>query len=314
MPNLTKDQIHTENSTDFSVWTEYREDIISLYNTYDRSNLDDHVTREFNRKVTILGYLSLLILPSDSGGRYIGTNEPTDLWTPSEITTSAWYDVLDSSTLTESNNFISQLNDKSGNDNHLIQTEVSNQPPIGSINGNNAINILNRRWLEAIAINQNLSEFAIISVQRFNSGSFANIFRTKSSDDLDSITVRRRQTGDNLNNIVIIDGDSSQISTSNVGLGVNHVYAVTYNSSIVQNRINGKDDTSLLKTGVFSLDEIRIGWITNGGNDSTCGEFIIVPTSNISDIQRLEGYVAWKWGIQNNLDANHPYKLFAPKL
>jgi hypothetical protein len=26
----------------------------------------------------------------------------------------------------------------------------------------------------------------------------------------------------------------------------------------------------------------------------------------------VEGYLAWKWGLQGNLPPNHPYKLFPP--
>jgi hypothetical protein len=32
----------------------------------------------------------------------------------------------------------------------------------------------------------------------------------------------------------------------------------------------------------------------------------------ISQRQQIEGYLAWKWGLQSNLPANHPFKLFPP--
>ena len=40
----------------------------------------------------------------------------------------------------------------------------------------------------------------------------------------------------------------------------------------------------------------------------------ISATSNISTQRRqqVEGYLAWKWGLQANLPGNHPYKLFPP--
>jgi hypothetical protein len=31
------------------------------------------------------------------------------------------------------------------------------------------------------------------------------------------------------------------------------------------------------------------------------------------DRQKMEGYLAWKWGIQDNLPADHPYKSTAPQ-
>jgi hypothetical protein len=31
-----------------------------------------------------------------------------------------------------------------------------------------------------------------------------------------------------------------------------------------------------------------------------------------SQRQQVEGYLAWKWGLQGNLPANHPFKRFPP--
>ena len=32
------------------------------------------------------------------------------------------------------------------------------------------------------------------------------------------------------------------------------------------------------------------------------------PTNmSVADIKRVEGYLAWKWGLQANLPANHPH-------
>ena len=31
-----------------------------------------------------------------------------------------------------------------------------------------------------------------------------------------------------------------------------------------------------------------------------------------TDRQRMEGYLAWKWGLQANLPAGHPHKSAAP--
>ena len=36
-------------------------------------------------------------------------------------------------------------------------------------------------------------------------------------------------------------------------------------------------------------------------------------TVSDSDRQTMQGYLAWKWGMQNNLPASHPYKSSPPK-
>jgi len=40
--------------------------------------------------------------------------------------------------------------------------------------------------------------------------------------------------------------------------------------------------------------------------------FILNPNITTTIREKLEGYLAWKWGIQANLPANHPYKSAAP--
>jgi hypothetical protein len=57
---------------------------------------------------------------------------------------------------------------------------------------------------------------------------------------------------------------------------------------------------------------------TTGGSIGTINfhEIIIYvsQTSNLStsQIKQIEGYLAWKWGLQGNLPPNHPYKMFPP--
>ena len=63
-------------------------------------------------------------------------------------------------------------------------------------------------------------------------------------------------------------------------------------------------DTSLIYVGSTSFNEPFYGYVA---------EYIIY-NSVITILQReqVEGYLAWKWGLQANLPANHPYKTAAP--
>ncbi len=38
----------------------------------------------------------------------------------------------------------------------------------------------------------------------------------------------------------------------------------------------------------------------------------LTGTTNDIDRQKMEGYLAWKWGLQGQLPAGHPYKDAAP--
>ena len=60
---------------------------------------------------------------------------------------------------------------------------------------------------------------------------------------------------------------------------------------------------------------VSVGAYTDGtfASNLTAGEFIIVSgTLSTGDRQKMEGYLAWKWGLQANLPSNHPYKLSPP--
>ena len=43
-------------------------------------------------------------------------------------------------------------------------------------------------------------------------------------------------------------------------------------------------------------------------------ELVTIKSTDVDDRQRLEGYMAWRWGIQSTLPADHPYKSAAPRV
>jgi hypothetical protein len=67
---------------------------------------------------------------------------------------------------------------------------------------------------------------------------------------------------------------------------------------------------------------VQSDWIALGGNGSNANEnmtgyifeFIIYNGSVLTTLERqkVEGYLAWKWGLQSTLPADHPYKAAKP--
>ena len=41
---------------------------------------------------------------------------------------------------------------------------------------------------------------------------------------------------------------------------------------------------------------------------------MLSASANLATEQLMEGYLAWKWGVQGSLPANHPYKSAAPTI
>jgi hypothetical protein len=76
--------------------------------------------------------------------------------------------------------------------------------------------------------------------------------------------------------------------------------------------INGSLDTA--STGPIISVNTNLLYIGRDGStgrytDSNVGELIIAGGEmSTANRQKIEGYLAWKWGLMGNLPANHPYK------
>lgn len=58
---------------------------------------------------------------------------------------------------------------------------------------------------------------------------------------------------------------------------------------------------------------VSIGGVDTSYQDTTISEVLVYNgTITLQNRQKVEGYLAWKWGLQNNLATGHPYKLNAP--
>ena len=75
MPRLLQSEIHSENSTN-PVWSGYRVDIKSMFDASTiKEDFNDHLIREYNRKIERLNQSSgLYIAPFDGGFRFIGSD------------------------------------------------------------------------------------------------------------------------------------------------------------------------------------------------------------------------------------------------
>jgi hypothetical protein len=72
-------------------------------------------------------------------------------------------------------------------------------------------------------------------------------------------------------------------------------------------------------SGIYSsLRDAPSFWIALPPSDHTrlngrIAEVVVANTlADAGDRQRLEGYLAWKWGLQGNLPADHPWKAAPP--
>ena len=59
-----------------------------------------------------------------------------------------------------------------------------------------------------------------------------------------------------------------------------------------------------VEIGTFNAEQYWQGYVAE--------ILIYTGTVSTSDRQTIEGYLAWKWGLQTSLPASHPYKLSSP--
>ncbi len=71
MSRLLQSQIHSERNTDSGTWSGYYSDISALTGL-NMQDMNDHIIREFNRKVIQLGFTTLTFNPYDAGFRFLG--------------------------------------------------------------------------------------------------------------------------------------------------------------------------------------------------------------------------------------------------
>jgi len=245
----------------------------------------------------------------------LGTDVP---WTPADLSPAAWYDAADAATITASSGAVSEWQDKSGNGNHATQATSTAQPTTGTrtLNGLNVIDF--------DGTDDQLLDATFASLSSLN----LSIFAVQKHDRLDVQSMTAWGLGRN---------------TSTEGLFFHSSYNTVFslgcrypeNTNVYYTENTNVELLSYVKAGTSSQE----GWVdgvskgVNSGTvttftterlalgsrfsanylDGSIGEFIVIPGAvSEEDRQKLEGYLAHKWGLEANLPADHPYKTEAP--
>jgi len=235
-----------------------------------------------------------------------GVKISSGAWSPEDITTALWYDASDSDTITASGGSVSQLDDKSGNLNHATQGVAGNQPTTGvkTIGGLNTINFDNdflvfndltlAETMVAIVYNPlaAVSQFMIAS-DGFG-GAKSRFYIMEDGADFGNSEVNITDpTNDDTLTVSTVDG---------VGDGVNQ--AIYKNGTLGG---SGTTDRSSVATN-FELG----GRLASLAEFDFCEVVIVYNDTTQSTRQKLEGYLAHKWSLTDELPADHPYKSNAP--
>lgn len=243
------------------------------------------------------------------------------LWTPAQLTTSLWLDANDSSTITISTG-VSQWNDKSGNGRNATQATGANQPLVisAALNGLNVLrfdgsnDLLN--YDGSFFVNTSYMVFSVVTRRSNRTFNFYMGGTTTSN-----------------NNNLILGWTSPSTLHEFAQYGTSFAATVESYTSPIPDLWVGWLDTSVGRRQRRNGTQVATSGTTtqlSGNGGSSIGRFfdvsnsyydgdvaeIIATTSvlTLSNIQLVEGYLAWKWGLVASLPADHPYKNAAPTL
>lgn len=247
------------------------------------------------------------------------------LWTPSLLRPALWLDAADSSTITTATG-VSEWRDKSGNGRHFTQSVAASQPAYNpnGINGLGSIsydptNDALQRTPEAWAFQYPITSFIVFRAAAFNGG-YNSLF-----EFFTSAGPATAGWGDLINpssRSAVYSTSTASTQPNYDGTGVatyvtNRTYIFTgihANNSLVGLQ-NGNTDGS--NSGTYTLrtnlgaSPLYIGSspMFSQYTNWQIGEVIITNNAGLSTSDRLkvEGYLAWKWGIAADVVKSSPF-------
>jgi len=252
-------------------------------------------------------------------------------WTPADVTTLAWYDAADTSTITPSiGGPVSQWNDKSGNARHVAQSLATQQPNYASntitFDGANDYLMQQAAFMYAAG---SADVYVVASVATTTDKRLISENRSTADSSLYNPAQTHNGTGSMMSSFIRADdntvlfSNATQLSGSGAfSISSPKLYQWRDSGTRMSARVSGGSETgaNYSRSKAITLNRFTIGGIGPRPASSTGSGFInagvneVVITSNLDDAdrQKLEGYLAWKWNLQANLPADHPYKPAAP--
>lgn len=216
-------------------------------------------------------------------------------WTPAQIPTALWLDANDTSTITLNGSTVSQWNDKSGNGRNAVQATAANQPTYSTavLNGKNVLtwpDALNNRFMETSASFATQDVFVVARYRDGTQSSFLAAYQgvfggagTGSYIGLIGDSPDKWYTFCDFGQLRRNGGAAQTVSTG--------VTALPLPPALLNaNRPAGAITASFCVGNDRTL-ALNRGW------SGIMGEIIVLSSiAGTETRQRIEGYLAWKWG------------------
>ena len=223
-----------------------------------------------------------------------------------------WFDAADITTITTSGNYLTTWVNKGSFTGSNITPTTASTATSGTTryNGNNLINIPSTYRLQYSGSFPNLARARFIITRQTTAGNVIYMYQAFSS------TSGYDYIGIETNTIIeVAQGQIVTLQTNAISSLSGLVSLITvFNSGVstANNRVALNGSNVTLTTNVIANQYFAGSVTTYIGNTSgpaqDFGEFISFNMElSLSQIQQIEGYLAWKWGIQSSLPNTHPF-------
>lgn len=248
------------------------------------------------------------------------------LWTPAEISTALWLDAADSSTLFDaiaggslpaSGSSVGRWEDKSGNSRHVSQSDPASRP-LRQTTVQNGKDVLRFDGLNdflttsthfALTGNPSFSVFLAgnytitglvvgwgVNQTLNGAGTVSNVFAYMGENNYSMGSASPANTPMQ----VVYTKSPGPINTT----------SAWYLNGAINNGTIHSNQTPNIRSAPFVVGRLNTFALYQSGDTY---EIIVLDTlASLATRQLIEGYLAWKWGTQASLPANHPYKNAAP--
>lgn len=266
-------------------------------------------------------------LPVLTSALFAGSASAAALWTPDEISTTMWFDAEDAGTVTTDTGGVSQWSDKSGNGFHVTQGSSDRRPDYdatGWSNGNAQLDFTqySSNTARKDTLGRNVSGDGI-------SGSAYTLFVVVNPQSVDgeewihtgnTTSGKENRTQINNNGVKVRSDGSNGGSATGTYVAGEQILQFTLAAGASEVRRDGVQIAGN-GSGTFTPAALTGGYTVNGRNSGdghagmtgNIGEWIYLAENPDEETRVLvEGYLAWKWGLEDSLASDHLYKNAAP--
>jgi len=262
---------------------------------------------------------------------------------------STLFDATDGGSLVAADGTVARWEDKSGNSRHVTQATAANRPLRTLLNVNSVSELTFDGTNDAVALASDLSlgtAHSIFIVARssatitaasapsilLSGGTYTNPSTTTSDFLLGIGSVTGNLTNERLWSLVVAHfGYAPQVygyGKTNADISAPFITSSAYTTTgnAFRGRFNGSADFAAISTaGAYDATNTRYPTLLRSiGNrhfnnsafwSGGIHEVIVCPSYlSTADTQIVEGYLAWRWGLQSSLPADHTYKSAAPQV